>query len=161
MTTPTKKVSIPLIFGIVFLPFIFSWFTLRNGYSNQARIFSFIPLVLILCAGIFGEPEKKKGISSVEPKTQLVSDQKMQIEPQQQALKVQSDMPKPQKAIVEKQPMVQEQPQYQSLSSSTQKKSKTGMRTLKKVVKQVVKINKKIKAFNKKVLKEKAKKTVK
>lgn len=161
MTTPTKKVSIPLIFGIVFLPFIFSWFTLRNGYSNQARIFSFIPLVLILCAGIFGEPEQKKVTNSVEPKAQLASDQKTEIKPEKQALKVQSDLPKPQKAVVEKQPIVQEQPQYQSLSSSTQKKSKTGMRTLKKAVKQIIKINKKIKAFDKKVLKAKAKKTVK
>lgn len=33
-----RKVSAPLIAGIVLLPYIFSWFLLRKGYSQTARI---------------------------------------------------------------------------------------------------------------------------
>lgn len=37
----TRKVSIPLGIGIALCPPIFSWFTLRNGYSSVARIVAF------------------------------------------------------------------------------------------------------------------------
>lgn len=38
--TNTKKVSIGLGIGIFFIPYIFSWFTLRQGYTKKARILS-------------------------------------------------------------------------------------------------------------------------
>jgi hypothetical protein len=34
---PQRKVGILLGVGIFFLPYVFSWFTLRSGYSNLAR----------------------------------------------------------------------------------------------------------------------------
>jgi len=36
-----RKVSVSLGIGIFFLPLIFSWFTLRTGYSKVAKIVSF------------------------------------------------------------------------------------------------------------------------
>ena len=37
---PTKRVGILLGIGILFMPYIFSWFTLQKGYSSLARIVS-------------------------------------------------------------------------------------------------------------------------
>lgn len=36
-----REVSLFLFIGILFIPYIFSWFTLRKGYSNLSRILSF------------------------------------------------------------------------------------------------------------------------
>ena len=43
-----RKASALLIVGIVLLPILFAWFTLRNGYSLLARGLAFGWLVLIL-----------------------------------------------------------------------------------------------------------------
>lgn len=46
-----KSVSILLGVGIFFMPYIFSWFTLRQGYSTPARFVSFgwmIVFILLL-----------------------------------------------------------------------------------------------------------------
>jgi hypothetical protein len=45
-----RNVGIGLIIGIIFLPFIFVWFLLRNGYSKMARIISFAWLVIVIIA---------------------------------------------------------------------------------------------------------------
>jgi hypothetical protein len=45
-----RKVGIGLIIGIIFLPFIFVWFLLRNGYSKMARIISFAWLAIAIIA---------------------------------------------------------------------------------------------------------------
>lgn len=45
--SPTRKVSVLLGIGILFIPYIFSWFTLRKGYSNLARIVSMLWLCVI------------------------------------------------------------------------------------------------------------------
>ena len=37
---PDRKVAIPLGIGIFLMPYIFSWFTLRKGYSRTARAIS-------------------------------------------------------------------------------------------------------------------------
>lgn len=42
-----RKVSLPLFLGIWVFPFIFSWFTLRKGHSNLARVISFFWLIFI------------------------------------------------------------------------------------------------------------------
>lgn len=44
---PIRKVSILLGIGIFIMPYIFSWFTLRKGYSNLARIISFSWLIIL------------------------------------------------------------------------------------------------------------------
>ena len=43
-----KKVGILLAFGILILPWIFSWFTLRKGYSTTAKVIAFSWMVLFL-----------------------------------------------------------------------------------------------------------------
>ena len=47
----SRKVDLGLILGIVFMPYIFAWFTLRHGYSRRSRLAAFTWLgcvVLIL-----------------------------------------------------------------------------------------------------------------
>mgnify|MGYP001796643353 CR=1 FL=1 len=36
-----RKIGTGLILGIIFIPGIFAWFTIREGYSTKARIISF------------------------------------------------------------------------------------------------------------------------
>lgn len=45
-----KKLSTRLIIGIILFPVIFSWFTLKKGYSNKAKILSlgYLGLIVIL-----------------------------------------------------------------------------------------------------------------
>jgi hypothetical protein len=38
MAEQVKKISIPFFFGIVLMPYVFSWLLLQNGYSKKARI---------------------------------------------------------------------------------------------------------------------------
>ncbi|NUF49488.1 DUF4236 domain-containing protein [Gilliamella sp. ESL0250] len=45
-----QSLSILLIIGIIFLPCIFSWFTLKTGYSKKARIISFSWMFLSIIA---------------------------------------------------------------------------------------------------------------
>ena len=41
-----QVISIPLAIGIVIFPILFSWLTLRSGYTTYARILSFSWLVI-------------------------------------------------------------------------------------------------------------------
>lgn len=43
-----RQVSFLLGLGIFFMPYIFAWFTLRQGYSSQARLVSFFWLAIII-----------------------------------------------------------------------------------------------------------------
>lgn len=43
-----RKVSILLGIGIFVMPYIFSWFTLRQGYSSKSRWISFIWMMIVL-----------------------------------------------------------------------------------------------------------------
>jgi hypothetical protein len=47
-----RGLSGPLLLGILALPVIFSWFTLRRGYSNTLRIGAFLYTAFALAAGI-------------------------------------------------------------------------------------------------------------
>jgi hypothetical protein len=47
-TSLERKVSLWLAVGILFMPYIFSWFTLRSGYSNMARLVAFGWLIFVL-----------------------------------------------------------------------------------------------------------------
>ena len=44
----SRKVSIMLGLGIFFLPYIFSWFTLRQGHTTLARVISFGWMILLI-----------------------------------------------------------------------------------------------------------------
>lgn len=43
-----KNVSLLLGIGILFMPYIFAWFTLREGYSSLARFSSFGWMILLI-----------------------------------------------------------------------------------------------------------------
>lgn len=62
-----RKVSIPLIVGIIMIPFIASWFTLRKGYSTTARAVSLGWMVLALVIGLSGESDTKQASTTPEP----------------------------------------------------------------------------------------------
>ncbi len=44
----SRAVSIPLLLGIFFLPFIFVWFLLQKGYSTVVRVAGFAWLIVVL-----------------------------------------------------------------------------------------------------------------
>lgn len=43
-----RKVSNILLIGILFMPYIFAWFTLRKGHTGFSRFISFSWLILVL-----------------------------------------------------------------------------------------------------------------
>ena len=47
-----RKVGVALGIGILLLPVVFAWFTLRRGYSGLARAVSFVWLVLSFMIGV-------------------------------------------------------------------------------------------------------------
>ncbi len=90
---PKRKVSILLGIGIVLLPFAFSWFTLRKGHSNLARIFSFAWLLIFIISSL--SPSTPPSVSSSSSSTSSPSSQ-LDL-PRQPAVEV--------KAIPEDQPL--------------------------------------------------------
>ena len=59
-----RKVSILLGLGILFFPIIFSWFTLKKGYSNLSKIISFSWLIITFIITLV--PINSKSISNNE-----------------------------------------------------------------------------------------------
>ena len=51
-----RQLSIWLIFGILALPLIFSWFTLRRGYSGAVRFGAFLYLLVAIAVAIVRDP---------------------------------------------------------------------------------------------------------
>lgn len=43
-----KKSSFPLLVGILFVPYIFGWLTLRDGYAKKIRVLAFAWMVAVL-----------------------------------------------------------------------------------------------------------------
>lgn len=61
-----RRMSTLLAFGIFGLPYIFSWFTLRNGYSARAKIVAFSWLGVFIFANVFYSsvrPAADRGVS--------------------------------------------------------------------------------------------------
>lgn len=63
----TRRVSIWLGAGILFAPYLFSWFTLRKGYSRTVRSVSFLWLIVVLYM-IGANQKKSQPLASSEPK---------------------------------------------------------------------------------------------
>lgn len=78
---PTRKVSLLLIIGIIFLPIIFVWFLLRKGYSTTARVIGFGWLVLSFILATSGSKNEPRPVAS-EPTAQH---QTVPAEPEPQA----------------------------------------------------------------------------
>jgi hypothetical protein len=57
-----QEISMPLKLGILFMPYIFGWLTLRNGYSRNVRIVSFVWMLIV--AIIVGNNIAKNGNNS-------------------------------------------------------------------------------------------------
>ncbi len=68
-----RKASLGLILGIIFFPFIFSWFTLRAGYSIFFRFVS-IAYMIAIVAGLSLREEGRHGLSSAVPQVASKSD---------------------------------------------------------------------------------------
>ncbi|HEX8382452.1 MAG TPA: hypothetical protein VF592_03655 [Sphingomonas sp.] len=69
LATPRRrKVSLPLGFGIIFLPVIFAWFTLRKGHSTKARVLGLGWMVLF-------------SVFAASPRKSSMPDTAKQIEP--------------------------------------------------------------------------------
>lgn len=80
-----KKLPVWLIIGIVLVPLIFAWFTLRQGYSKKVRTVSFAWLVVsLLFVAVLPAPPKtnvddripESNAPAVEPKAEKVADVK-------------------------------------------------------------------------------------
>ena len=54
-----RKMSVLLTLGIIFIPLIFCWFTLRRGYSFLARFLSFAYLILNILFVIVVNPGER------------------------------------------------------------------------------------------------------
>jgi len=61
-----RKVGILLGLGIFFLPYIFSWFTIRKGHSTLSRVLSFVWLGLLLLPYIGGSGSRKHSPNSTQ-----------------------------------------------------------------------------------------------
>lgn len=62
-----RKVSLLLAVGIIFMPVVFSWITLRQGYSTLARVVSVIWMVLVFMAAAAAPPAEKEAPKAEEP----------------------------------------------------------------------------------------------
>lgn len=47
-----RRLGIPLGVGIILLPIVFAWFTLRRGYSSSTRVAAFIWLSVNLAFAV-------------------------------------------------------------------------------------------------------------
>jgi hypothetical protein len=82
----SRNVSFLLGLGILFFPYIFSWFTLRAGYTTFSRVVSFAWLALALII-LFASPSSNSNSASTnqaEPST-LVSSQEQPVQETQEA----------------------------------------------------------------------------
>ena len=65
METPNKRGRKPLLFvngerhvdfwlglGIMFMPYVFAWFTLRDGHTKKARVISFVWLGFVVLGNL-------------------------------------------------------------------------------------------------------------
>jgi cytochrome b len=51
-TEEPRRLSGWLVIGVLALPLVFSWFTLKRGYSKHVRIGAFLHLALALLVGV-------------------------------------------------------------------------------------------------------------
>lgn len=75
-----KSIGLALGVGIAAIPFIFAWFTLKKGYSNKARVISFLWLFVVWVLA-FNDPQYKDYVaktkaSKVESKQNSLSKNK-------------------------------------------------------------------------------------
>lgn len=69
-TDDKRSVGIWLGIGILILPIIFAWFTLRKGHTVLARVVSFAWLIISIAAYNVGEKSKVETVSTSNQKVQ-------------------------------------------------------------------------------------------
>ena len=61
-----KKVGFLLFIGIFFMPYIFSWFTLKKGRSTLSKVLSFGWMAIFILSMAFAPPEPPKTAAGLE-----------------------------------------------------------------------------------------------
>jgi DNA-directed RNA polymerase subunit RPC12/RpoP len=69
-----KDVSLLLGLGILILPYIFAWFLLKSGYSNQARLIGFGWLAFLLIAVISSDQPAEENYSAPDTTPSINTD---------------------------------------------------------------------------------------
>lgn len=69
-STEKRSVDLLLGLGILIIPSLFSWFTLRNGYSRLAKIVAFSWLLVML---LFIKMQVDKNVKKVQPAVEVQS----------------------------------------------------------------------------------------
>jgi len=80
MEQQQRRVSVLLTLGIFLVPFVFSWFLLKKGYSNTAKLIGFGWLAFFILAACFGggdrspvtPPSLAQAASTAKPLTNTV-----------------------------------------------------------------------------------------
>lgn len=80
-----RKVGAALGIGILLLPFVFAWFTLRKGYSKFARIVSLAWMAVIIFAIVGKAEPSPQETATEEPQVAEISDKAEDASVDQQA----------------------------------------------------------------------------
>ncbi|WP_299008979.1 zinc ribbon domain-containing protein [uncultured Shewanella sp.] len=66
--TSERKISLPLLLGIIFIPYLFTWFILRKGYklTSQAIALAWLTFMIYCLAIAFYDP-KHHPLQSEQP----------------------------------------------------------------------------------------------
>lgn len=78
-----RKVGPPLSIGILFMPYVFSWLTLKDGYTKKARVLSFAwMLVVLVVVGQNAEKQESRSASQSNVSTAQTGSSGKQQRPQ-------------------------------------------------------------------------------
>jgi len=80
----SRKVGWLLGIGIVFVPFVFAWFTLREGHSTKAKVASFAWLGLVVISAIADPPEDSEEADSSTPAAVTSPSESQEADPEPQ-----------------------------------------------------------------------------
>lgn len=88
---PIRKVSILLGIGIFIMPYIFSWFTLREGYSKLAKIMSFTWLAVLLAMPFIAPKSENSSNYQTEKKVENIAHNEEGVENSNNEEKIESE----------------------------------------------------------------------
>ena len=88
---PIRKVSILLGIGIFIMPYIFSWFTLREGYSKLAKIISFTWLAVLLAMPFIAPKSENSSNYQTEKKVENIAHNEEGVENSNNGEKIESE----------------------------------------------------------------------
>ena len=74
-THPRRVVGILLGTGIVLLPYIFSWFTLRKGHSTLSRMLSLTWLSVFIICNVWVSVRPATSVENLTPRTSVIKTQ--------------------------------------------------------------------------------------